>query len=270
MRTIMTLLGTGSSGGVPRLGNNWGACDPKEPRNRRSRCSVLLEAYADGERATSQATNILIDTSPDMRDQLNAANCCHLDAVVFTHDHADQTHGLDDIRQFVLLQRQQMPVFMDQPTTDTLTRKFKYCFEGSKGYPAILKQMPTLQAYEAFAVSGRGPEVSILPLDQDHGAIRSLGFRIGGLAYCNDLRALPEASKARLLDLDVLVIDALRYTPHPTHMSVSQALETIEELKPRRALLTNLHVDLDYQTLKRELPPSVEPAYDGMTVSAIS
>lgn len=263
-RIVLTLLGTGSSGGVPRIGNDWGACDPDEPRNRRRRCSALVEAFSE---AHENPTRVLIDTSIDLREQMLSAKCDRLDAVVFTHDHADQTHGLDDIRQLVLTQSASMPIYMDAPTASTLIPKFRYCFEGSKGYPPILDRRAPLKAYEPIEVTGEGPPVTFLPLDQDHGPIRSLGFRLGDLAYCNDLRALPSQSKERLAGLSTLVIDSLRRSPHPTHFNLDEAVEIINELRPQRAVLTNMHVDLDYQTLRRELPDHIEPGFDGMRIS---
>lgn len=264
----LTLLGTGSSGGVPRIGNDWGDCDPAEPRNRRLRCSALLEQTADGEE--EGVTHVLIDTSPDMREQLLAANVRELDGVVFTHDHADQTHGLDDLRVIAMLQRAQVTVHLDDETAKTLIAKFRYCFEGDKGYPAILKRAPAIAAYEPFTIEGAGGAIDLLPLQQQHGPIGSLGFRVGGLAYCNDVSGLPDRTLAALGGLDVLVIDALRRTPHPTHANLNQALEWIASLKPKRAILTNMHIDMDYETLRAELPPGVEPGYDGMRIDGFS
>ena len=257
------LLGTGSSGGVPRVGNDWGRCNPADPRNRRRRCSALLDVFqSDAE----EMTRILIDTSPDVREQLLDANVGHLDAVVFTHDHADQTHGIDDVRALVLRQRRQIKTYLDDSTAETLVQKFRYCFEGHGGYPPILDRQKAIKAYEPFQISGPGGSVKLLPLDQEHGRIRSLGFRIGSLAYCNDVNALPDRTLEALEGLDVLVLDALRYSPHPTHAHLERSLEWIAQLKPKQAVLTNLHVDLDYETLRSELPRHVEPAFDGWTV----
>jgi phosphoribosyl 1,2-cyclic phosphate phosphodiesterase len=260
-RLQVRILGSGSSGGVPRIGNDWGACDPAEPRNRRSRCSVLLRWSGSGAR---DQTLVLVDTSPDMRDQLLAANVQRLDAVLMTHDHADQVHGLDDLRALVLRAYKRIPVHMDEPTAVTLGVRFGYCFEGMGAYPAILDKLVDIRAGQAMEVPGAGGAMPVLPLEQDHGGGPSLGFRIGNFAYCNDVVRLPEETLARLGGLDTLVVDALRYKPHPTHASVSDALAWIERLKPRRAILTNLHVDLDYRKLRSELPEGVEPAFDGM------
>lgn len=263
-RLHVRILGCGSSGGVPRIGNDWGACDPTEPRNRRSRCSILIR-YWGGQ--VSTPTRILVDTSPDMREQLLAAGVSDLDAVLLTHEHADQCHGIDDLRAIVVRRRRRMPVHMDDETAAIIGPRFSYCFEGAGGYPAILEKKVDLRAGQITRVEGAGGAVDILPLAQDHGGIGSLGFRIGSFAYCNDVIRLPDASLDRLHGLDTLIVDALRYTEHPTHASVSQALAWIRHLKPRRAILTNLHVDLDYQTLRAELPAGVEPAYDGLELN---
>lgn len=264
-RGVFILLGTGSSGGVPRSDGDWGNCDPKEPRNRRRRCSALVQVF-DG---TDAGTNILIDTSPDLREQLIDAGVNHLDAIVYTHDHADQTHGIDDVRPIVLRARKPIPTYMDAATRSTLATRFAYCFEGKGGYPPILDLQPDLRAYQPFSVNGNGISVELLPLDMEHGRIRCLGFKIGNLAYCNDVSALPAKTFNELQGVDTLVIDALRYTPHPTHAHLDQALAWIEEIAPRRAVLTNMHVDMDYQTLLTELPKRVVPGYDGLCIEFI-
>lgn len=260
-----TLLGTGSSGGVPRVGNDWGVCDPNEPKNRRRRCSALVEVF--DENRLEEVTRVLIDTSPDLREQLLDAHVGQLDAIVFTHDHADQTHGIDDVRAIAIRNRSAIKTYLDEATAKTLVPKFKYVFEGQGGYPAILDRQPYLVTNEAFEIEGAGGTVTLLPLDQVHGRIKSLGFRIGSLAYCNDVSDLPAETLAQLHGLDMLILDALRYTPHPTHAHVDQALAWVETLKPQAAALTNLHVDLDYQTLKSELPDTVSPAFDGWHVT---
>ncbi len=266
-RTLkFTLLGTGSSGGVPRVGGDWGACDPDEPKNRRRRCSALVEVWQGDEDA--QKTSILIDTSPDLREQLLDARVQRLDAILFTHDHADQTHGIDDVRALAIRNRAQVKAYLDAATHATLFDKFRYAFEGQGGYPPIIDLQPLISAYTPIRLDGPGGPVDCLPLDQEHGRIRSLGFRFGDLAYCNDLNGLPDRTLAALDGLDVLIIDALRYTPHPSHAHLEQTLDWIAQLKPKRAVLTNLHVDLDYATLIRELPAGVEPAFDGWSCEA--
>ena len=259
-----TFLGTGSSGGVPRVGNDWGACDPSEPKNRRRRCCVLVDA-GDLTRP-NDCTRVLIDSSPDLRGQLLAENVQHLDALVYTHDHADQSHGIDDVRALALRMRHTVPTFMDAPTSQSLMSRFEYCFKGKGGYPPILDQQPLIEVGKTFTIAGRGPEIRLLPFDQEHGRIRSLGFRMGPLAYCNDLSDLPEESVECIKGVDILVLDALRYTPHPSHAHLEQALEWVERIAPQKAYLTNLHVDMDYATLCKELPAHVRPAYDGLSL----
>jgi len=255
------ILGCGSSGGVPRIGNDWGVCDPAEPRNRRLRCSILLRWWSPGR---AEPTLVLVDTSPDMREQLLAARIERLDAVLLSHEHADQCHGIDDLRALVLRNQSRIPMYMDQPTAAIIGARFDYCFDGAGAYPAILDKRVSLAPGRRLTVEGAGGGMSVLPLAQDHGGVPSLGFRIGRFAYCNDVVRLPEETLGLLEGLDTLVVDALRYRRHPTHASVDEALAWIERLRPRRAVLTNLHVDLDYRTLRGELPAGVEPAFDGL------
>lgn len=264
-RLTCRLLGTGSSGGVPRVGGDWGACDPSEPKNRRMRCSALLTLSDDAQAGAH--TRVLIDTSPDLREQLLEAEVTKLDAVVFTHDHADQTHGIDDLRPLVIRRRAPLKAYMDAPTKTTLVPKFHYVFEGAGGYPAILDLQPIIEPFKILQVDGDAGAVNLLPIDQEHGRIRSLGFRVGNLAYCNDLNSLPDKSMAALEGLEVLIIDALRYTPHPSHAHLDLVLEWVERLHPTKTILTNLHVDLDYQTLLQDLPEGVIPGYDGLEVT---
>lgn len=263
-RLNVRILGCGSSGGVPRVGNDWGACDPSDPRNVRTRCSILLR-YSDG-RSTAWTT-VLIDTSPDLRQQLLAARLDRLDAVVMSHHHADQCHGIDDVRPLALSQRAPLPVYMDSSTYGILGERFGYCFTGHKGYPPILVAHPTLQPERSFQVVGGGGALSILCLDQDHGTCRSLGFRIGPFAYCNDVVDLPRRSLELLDGVKVFVVDALRYTRHPTHANVDQALAWADRIGAERVILTNMHVDLDYHELDSKTPGNVSPAHDGMEMS---
>lgn len=258
-----TILGCGSSPGVPRIGNDWGACDPREPRNRRRRACLLVERIAvDGAR-----TVVVIDTGPDFREQMIAADVGWADGVVYTHPHADHIHGIDDLRSFVINRRRLVDVWCDEATSRRLREGFGYCFETPAGssYPPILREH-RISPWHAFAVDGPGGPIELMPYDQIHGDIRSLGFRIGGLAYSSDVSAMPEESLPLLRDLDVLVVDALRYTPHPSHFSLDEALALARRLEPRRTVLTHMHVDLDYRTLHARLPADVEPAFDGMTI----
>ncbi|MEL7481965.1 MAG: MBL fold metallo-hydrolase, partial [Pseudomonadota bacterium] len=181
-RLRFTLLGTGSSGGVPRIGNDWGACDPNEPKNRRSRCSAMVEVFREGE---TEPTRVLIDTAPDLREQLLRAEIGRVDAIIFSHEHADQVGGLDDVRVLAIRQRAQVPVYMDARTAGDLTTRFAYCFKGAHGYPPMLALQDFIVPGRPASIEGPGGPVEFLPLDQVHGVIRSLGFRIGKLAYCN-------------------------------------------------------------------------------------
>lgn len=257
-----TILGSGSSGGVPRIGNEWGACDPNEPKNRRLRSSFLVEKF-DGE----AATRLLIDTSPDIRQQLLTANISVVDAVAYTHSHADHIHGIDDLRVVYFNLKKRLPVYYDKKTGEDLLTKFRYCFE----LPEDSNYVPILDGQEIeldvpLRVEGAGGMIETTPFFQHHGNAHSLGFRFGSLCYCTDVSSFPESSLAYLEDLDVLILDALRETHHPCHFTVAQALEIIEAYKPKRAILTHLHVDLDYQTLKSQLPSYVEPAFDGLVI----
>jgi phosphoribosyl 1,2-cyclic phosphate phosphodiesterase len=261
----VTILGCGSSGGVPRADGDWGVCDPNEPKNLRSRCGLLLQKWSGQAGAPGQATTVLIDTPPEARQQLAAARCGRLDAVIISHDHADQTCGFDDIRAFFLRQCAPIPVLFNDVTSSTFMRRFGYAFESTPGYPAIAKRRGHLAPLVPVQVDGPGGALEILPLDQDHGFSRSLGFRVAGLGYSNDLVGMPEASFAALADLDLWIVDALRERPHPTHASLDEALAWIARLQPRQAVLTNMHIDLDYAALKARLPAGVEPAYDGWT-----
>lgn len=256
-----TLLGSGSSGGVPRADGEWGACDPTEPRNARTRCSMLVRRMGQG---AEQETTVIVDTSPDLRLQTAQAGAKRLDAVLITHDHADQTHGLDDVRAFFQRQQARIPCHMDEVTTASLTRRFGYVFDGEAGYPGICQREAIPPHGEAWQVDGPSGAVPVLTFDQDHGSVRSVGYRFGGVAYSSDVVNLDEAAFAALADLDVWIVDALRYRPHPTHAHLEQTLAWVERLKPRRTILTNLHVDLDYATLRAELPDNVEPGYDGL------
>lgn len=265
-KCVFTLLGTGSSGGVPRVGGDWGACDPNEPRNRRLRCSALVQALDN----SGASTNILIDTSPDLREQMLNEDVQHLDAILYTHDHADQSHGIDDVRPYFIRQRKPIPTYMSIEAGRSLTDRFSYCFEGKGGYPSILDRQDDLEPLKKQTISGSGADVDILPIDMVHGRIRCLGFRIGNLAYCNDVNLLPESSLEALKGIDTFVVDALRYTPHPSHANLEQALEWVEQIQPRLTVLTNMHVDMDYQTLRQELPEGIVPGFDGLRLEFIA
>ncbi len=265
--TDVRILGCGSSGGVPRIGPNWGNCDPNEPRNRRSRCSILVQREA----SNGATTSVLVDTSPDMREQLLSAKTNRLDAVLYTHDHADQAHGVDDLRQICYAMHKRVPVYMDAPTSSTLTRRFDYCFVQAEhsSYPAILQAQDMPSPGTPFTIDGPGGALSVMAIDLEHGPrTRSLGFRFGDIAYSPDVSAIPEESFEHLQGLKVWIVDALRIEPHPSHAHLAQTLEWIERLKPERAILTNMHITLDYAALIADLPAGVEPAHDGMVVRA--
>lgn len=272
----VTILGSGSSGGVPRFGGpdgagEWGACDPAEPKNRRMRCSILVErAHAEFGFRHDAVTSVLVDTSPDMRAQLLAARCTRLDAVLYTHDHADQCHGIDDLRVFALQMRRRIPVYIDDATAGGLLSRFDYCFEQKTGsyYPPILEKIDMPPCGEAFFINGPAGAVPVKAFLQYHGGVNSLGFRFGSIAYSSDVVGLPEESFETLAGVETWIVDALQYKPHKTHAHLDLTLEWIERVKPKRAILTNLHVHMDYQTLRRSLPPGVEPGYDGMRIEA--
>ena len=268
MSTRFTILGSGSSGGVPRIGNEWGACDPSEPKNRRLRSSFLIEKFKDEPKNQGEGcTRLLIDTSPDIRQQLLNANIATVDAVAYTHSHADHIHGIDDLRVVYFNLKKRLPVYYDKKTGEDLHIKFGYCFVApeDKNYVPILEGHE-LKLEEPLVIDGAGGRIEAVPFTQYHGNAHSLGFRVGDLCYCTDVSSFPDRAFKYLENLDVLILDALRDAPHPCHLTVSQALEVIEEYKPKRAILTHLHVDLDYQELKARLPEHVEPAYDGMVI----
>ena len=258
----LTILGCGSSGGVPRIAEGWGACDPANPKNRRRRCSVLVERFG-----SQGATTVLVDTSPDLREQLLDADVKRLDAVLLSHPHADHTHGIDDLRPLCLFMRRPVDIYMNEQTSLRVTDAFSYIFQTPDGssYPPIANER-RLTAGKLCRVEGPGGAIEAMPFDLDHGDISALGFRFGGLAYTPDVKRIPEASVPFLEGLDLWIIDALRDRPHPSHFSLDDALKWIEKMRPRRAILTNLHADLDYETLRAKLPANVTPAYDGMRV----
>ena len=234
-----TILGCGSSPGVPRINSDWGNCDPANPKNRRTRTAAMFERIGPG-----GITRVAIDTGPDFREQMIAAGVTHLDAVAYTHAHADHIHGIDDLRGY-----------------------FGYCFETPPGssYPPIVEPYE-IEPYRRFSVTGAGGTIELDPLQQEHGDIVSLGFRVAGIAYCPDVSGFPAATLDRLKGLDLLVVDALQYNRHPSHFSLEQALEYIESLAPARAVLTHMHTPLDYDAVMRETPDHVEPGFDGLTI----
>lgn len=261
----VTILGCGSSSGVPRIGNDWGACDPHEPRNRRLRSSILVERGTD-----DRKTSLLVDTSPDLREQFLRSGTKRLDGVIYTHAHADQAHGIDDLRTVALLMGKRLDVYMDAPTTADLVPRFDYCFAArpGTGYPAILNQTLIEPSGGPIVVDGPGGPIEALPFAVGHGPIGSLGFRFGPLAYTPDVNEIPDEAFARLQGIECWIVDALRYRPHPSHAHLALSLSWLERAKARLGILTNLHLDMDYATLVRDLPAGVIPAHDGLIVKA--
>ena len=259
------ILGSGSSGGVPRADGDWGACDPSDPRNRRSRCAMLVRRKSP--QGPEHETTVLVDTSPDLRLQTAAAGVRRLDAVLLTHDHADQTHGIDDVRAFAIRAMRRIPVHMDQATHDSMSRRFGYIFRGGDGYPAICQDHLIPPHGQAWTIEGPSGAIPVTTFDQDHGGMRSVGYRFGPLAYSSDVVDLPEQAFEALAGVQVWIVDALRYRPHPTHAHLEKTLAWIERVRPQRAILTNMHIDMDFNALCEILPKGVEPAFDGMTLS---
>ncbi len=265
-RIRLTILGCSSSPGVPRINGDWGNCDPKNPKNRRRRPAALIERI----NSEGGVTRAIVDTGPDFREQMLSANVTSLDAVFYTHPHADHIHGIDDLRSFALQNRELVNVYADQPTMDRLQEGFGYCFHTPKGssYPPIL-QANIIDHDKPIEISGEGGVLTLVPLPQIHGNIISLGFRAGTIAYCPDISDFPKKTTKLIDNIDYLIIDALQYRYHPSHFSLDQALDWIKQLSPRKAILTHMHIPLDYDTVMRETPDNVEPAYDGMTIEVL-
>jgi phosphoribosyl 1,2-cyclic phosphate phosphodiesterase len=252
----VTMLGSGTSSGVPRIGGDWGLCDPAEPKNRRTRVSILVE-HAD--------TRIVVDTGPDFRAQMLACGVSTLDAILYTHDHADHTHGIDDVRQIFHAMKRPVDAWAHPKTWARLKTRFDYVFAGRDGYP------PTMAAHDLtgpLTIAG----VRVTPFEQIHGDIKSNGFRFDAdgfaVAYSTDLNDLPDAAFTALEGVDVWIVDALRRYPHPSHTHLAQTLEWVARVRPRRAVLTHMDQSMDYATLRAELPEGVEPGYDMLVIGA--
>ncbi len=263
-RIIATILGCGSSGGVPRIGNVWGACDPDEPRNRRRRCALLIEGWSE---EGGEPTRVLIDTGPDIREQLLDAQVDRVDAVLYTHAHADHIHGIDDLRVLALHNRKRVDVYYTAETSQRLHEAFGYCFSTPPGsdYPPILNGHE-VSAGQRLVVDGPGGSIDLLAFGQEHGNITSLGFRIQDFAYSVDLSGFPEQSFPAISGLALWILDALRPTPHPSHLSLPETLAWITRFNPRQAVLSDMHIDLDYARTEAETPANVTPAFDGMRI----
>lgn len=265
-----TILGCGSSTGVPRITGNWGACDPNEPKNRRLRCCLLVERISG-----TGKTTVVIDTGPDFHQQMINGKVSDIDAVLYTHSHADHVHGIDDLRSYALAKRERVSIYADEETQLRLDEGFGYCFKQPEGstYPPILNAHKIV-AQKPVVISGEGGDIHALPVTQIHGRITSLAFRFsgdgnfdyGGLCYSSDVSDIPETSVPYFENLDIWILDALQYAPHTNHFSVSDSLTWIERMNAKKGILTHMHIPLDYNELKSQLPEHVEPAYDGMVI----
>jgi phosphoribosyl 1,2-cyclic phosphate phosphodiesterase len=251
----ITMLGCGPSWGVPRIGNDWGACDPKNPKNGRTRCALLIEEGGH---------TVLIDTPPDLRQQILAADIRRIDAVLFTHAHADHSHGIDDLRSINRMIGKPLPIFTDPTTMSELQARFRYIFTPvDTAAPTFYK--PSVEPHEVtgpFKAAG----MTIVPFEQDHGFSKTTGYRFGRFAYSTDVRTLDETAFAALDGVETWVVDCIRHAPHPTHSHLAQTLSWIERVKPKRAILTHMDETMDYETLRRSLPAGVEPGYDGLVI----
>ena len=253
----VTILGCGAATGTPGIGIGWGACDPQEPRNRRRRASILVE---------NSGTCVLVDTSPDLREQLLSAGVGRLDGVLFTHGHADHLHGIDDLRAINRTMKAAIRCWMDAETLREAKERFGYIFE-PLAHGTEFHYKPTLDARviepgQPFTVQS----ISVLPFAQDHGGMTTLGFRFNSIAYSTDVVNLDEAAFTALAGIDTWIADCLTLSEHATHADLDKALAWIKRLRPRRAILTHMGVGLDYRTLAARLPAGVEPAYDGMEI----
>ncbi len=282
-----TILGCGSSGGVPRLGNDWGDCDQQNPKNTRLRCALLVEKQ--GEAGT---TRVLIDAGPDFRQQMLRAQVEMLDALVLTHEHADHIHGIDDMRQFVniktiqdieiraqdpsfemsrelyheMVEASRIDCFAGMTCYDAMIERFDYLFEKAEGslYPPIMR----LHKIDGrFSIAGAGGMIEFIPFAVPHGSIDAYGFSIGDLVYLPDVHDLTDEARGVMQNAKILILDCLQFREHGTHANYDKAMAWIEELKPERAILTNLHTPMDYDKLEAMTPEHVTPAYDGMIVT---
>ena len=254
MKIKFIILGCGSSLGVPNADGSWGRCDPKEKKNYRTRCSALIK---------SNSTNILIDTSPDLRHQLIKNNITNIDNVIYTHRHGDQIHGINDLRVFSLKNLKKIPVYADDETGKYLSKSFSYCFNDNPGYKAILKLNKIKKKFSFF---DKSKLISIKSIPVQHGKIESQSFIINNkCAYVSDANRIYEQDLKFFMNLKYFIIDCLRINKHPSHYSLPEVIELTKIIKPKKTILTNLHADLDYNYLIKNLPQNIIPAYDGMS-----
>ncbi|MBY7649928.1 MAG: phosphoribosyl 1,2-cyclic phosphodiesterase [Candidatus Liberibacter europaeus] len=258
-----TILGCSSSSGVPRITGDWGNCDPSNPKNRRTRSSLKVSLISE----RGPSTTVIIDTGPDFYMQMLREKVSSIDAVLYTHEHADHVHGIDDLRGYFLKHKKPINIYADSGCMRRLIECFGYCFKshGGNTYPSIVKPFIIDNKQDYFCVDGNGGDtIKVIPILQRHGKISSLGFRFGNVAYCTDVNEFPDESLEKLQNLDFLVIGALKNGLHKSHFSLSEVLKNIAIIKPKNAILTHMHVDLDYNTLLENIPEHVVPAFDGM------
>ncbi len=253
----LTFLGTGTSNGIPVIGCDCAVCRSTDPRDKRSRCSVVIRDGANGQ-------TYLIDTATELRSQALATGLRHVDAVLMTHAHADHTGGFDDLRRFNEVQRRHLPVYANPGTAATLRERFAYTFTDAFTFYGGKPDLTLHEVDEPFDLFGR----EVVPIPVFHGRLPILGYRFGGLAYVTDAKAVPDSSRDLLRGLDVLVLNALREQPHPTHLSLAEAAALIDELRPRAAYLTHLSHELSHAAASARLPEGIAVAYDGLTVTA--
>mgnify|MGYP001203338555 FL=1 len=254
MKIKFVILGCGSSFGVPRADGNWGKCDPKNKKNYRTRCSAFIK---------SKISNILIDTSPDLRFQLIKNKIKYIDNVFYTHMHGDQVHGINDLRIFALKSKKKIPIFADRPTANYLKKNFSYCFKNTPNYRSILK-LNYLKNNLTLKKYGKSLFIKSIPVQ--HGLIKAQSYIINkSCAYISDANKIFQKDFKYFINLKYIVIDCLRLNPHPSHFNLSDIIDLNNILKPKKMIVTNLHSDLDYRFLTKSLPKNITPAYDGMS-----
>jgi len=254
MATRFTILGSGSSLGIPRIDGYFGKCNPKLKKNYRTRCSALI---------TSDKLNILIDTSPDLKSQLLKNNIKNIDKVFYTHMHADQTHGINELRTFYLKNKKKLDLFANKETSNYLLKSFNYCFKNNLEYPSICN-LKRLKKKHKF-ISKR-KKILIEPIKVKHGKINSILYKINNsCAYVSDVSKIYKKDLCKLKKLKYLVVDCLRYDPHPSHFNLDDVLELVSLIKPKKTILINMNFEIDYLKVQKFLPKNVSPAYDGMS-----